>query len=138
MRALSLTVLSLGIVLHAAYHPGSDSPTSLPCLVPGAESADRISTIKENLASSDSGAILWRTGFGMVGVDSASLLVVADTLVCTAVTRSVDSAFHKGTSTEAYLVVLRAGPRYVSFAPSGQSQSLFITDTNYVFKFFVP
>jgi hypothetical protein len=74
----------------------------------------------------------------MTGVDSTSVLVVADTLVCTAVTRSVDSAFHKRASTEAYLVVVRAGPRYISFAPNGQSQSLFITDTNDVFKFFVP
>jgi hypothetical protein len=110
---------------------------TLPCRSAGPESAIRITALKETLVRSDSDAVRYRTAVGTDGVDSASVTVVTDSTVCTAVTRSIEQAFHLGPRNDAFLV-LRVGPRYVAFHPLSLEQSLFYVDLNYVFKSFVP
>ena len=125
LTILAIALLTSVVAVGAGPHRKSVSESSLPCMAPRSESADWIHSINENPAGADSSSIRWRNAFGLAGVDSVALTVVSDTLVCTSVTLVVDSVFHEPASTTAYLVVLRAGPRYTAFAPSGQSQSLF-------------
>lgn len=101
-RTILIFALLTGVAtLRPARHQPQGHGSNLPCLVPGSESADRIQSIKENLAGTDSSAIRWRNAFGLSGVDSASVAVIGDTLVYTTVTSKVDSAFHEPPATTA-------------------------------------
>lgn len=92
----------------------------------------RFQTLKESLASTDSDAVLYRQGVGLLGVDSGSVFVVSDTIVCTAVTSAADAAFRSSIRNGPFAVV-RAGPRYVAFEPEAEPQPVFYVDTNFVF-----
>lgn len=133
-----LVGVSLVGLTTASMHRGRR--VDLPCVAPAADGQSTVQGIKLELVRTDSAAIRFRNAFGIAGVDSSTVAVVSDTVVCTRIHQVVDSAFHITPPTpSAYLVVLRVGPRFISFNPTGTSPSaLYITDTNFVWKHFVP
>lgn len=136
MRRLILFVGLAGMVtLIAAREPATSTRrlVDLPCLTPGSTETATIQTIKELLVASRTAAVNWRNAFGVAGVDSSTVAVVADTVACTRVTHVVDSLAQRSPSTQAFLLVLRVGPRYVGFGPDGNGAMYFL-DTNFVFK----
>jgi hypothetical protein len=137
MTMQSLLAVSAATMFVSGLAASRHAVPALPCPVPGLESAITISTLKEMLSATAPSAVALRSKVGLSGVDSASILVVADSTVCTAVTHVIDSATHSSPSTESYLV-LRAGPRYVAFPHRQDQQSLYFVDTNFVFKSVIP
>lgn len=133
-----LGVSVVGLTATSAHR--SASRAVLPCVSPGTGGQITVQALKLELGRPDSAAIRFRNVFGVAGVDSSTVTVVTDTIVCTRIHQVVDSAFHiSPTTTSSYLVVLRVGPRFISFSPRGPSSSAwYITDTNYVWKHFVP
>jgi hypothetical protein len=128
----TLTFLAGAVAVLAAANP-SRKTSSLRCIVPTADDSVTIDGLKYQLVEGDTG---YRNFVGMAGVDSAALVVVTDTLVCTRVSQVVDSVFGHPTPTTPFLVVLRGGPRYVAF-PSNKD-GFFYLDTNFVYKHFAP
>lgn len=94
----------------------------------------RLQVLKENLAGTDLASVLYRKGFGLTGVDSASVKVVTDTAVCSAVTAAIDSAFTASVHTGPFIVVL-VGNLYFAYQADAEPQSTFYVDrTTYRFK----
>ena len=73
----------------------------------------RIADLKESIVAGDSGAILYRNGFGIAGVDTGTVRAVTDTLVCTRVTQTVDSAFSSPLATTFYFLDTTFAMRFV-------------------------
>jgi hypothetical protein len=92
----------------------------------------RLQRIKESLASSESDALRYRQAFGLVGVDSGSVVAVSDTITCSAVTASIDAEFRNPVRGGPFFVA-RAGARYVAFEPDAEPQPLFYVDTNFTY-----
>lgn len=139
MKFLGVVVgLSVAAFTTASMH--RSRLVDLPCVSPGTDGQSVVQGIKLELVRPDSAAIRFRNAFGIAGVDSSTVAVVTDTLVCTRIHQVVDSAFKiTPPSPSAYLVVVRVGSRFISFNPTGASPSaLYITDTNFVWKHFVP
>lgn len=98
----------------------------------------RLQALKETLARTDTAAVLYRKGFGLTGVDSASVAVVTDTAVCSAVTASIDSAFTTSVRSGPFIVVL-VGSLYFAYEANAEPQSTFYVDrVTYAFKGFTP
>jgi hypothetical protein len=132
MRPSYLTAVALSATLILPKARRSILESALPCLSSGSVGQIRLQDIKENLASSDTESVLWRRGFGLTGVDSASVFVVTDTLVCTRVTHAVDSAFSQPAAMNQYLLVLKAGPRYIAFDEAGYGTNF--VDTTFTYR----
>jgi hypothetical protein len=97
----------------------------------------RTQAFKEMLASADQGEIAFRNSLGLGGVDSGAVRIVHDSGICSRVKAAVDGASHTDLSSLVFLV-LRAGPRYVAFDPTGFTHALFIVDTTFRFRSIVP
>lgn len=94
----------------------------------------RLQALKGNLARTDTAAVLYRKGFGLTGVDSASVTVVTDTAVCSAVTAAIDSAFTTSVHTGPFVVVA-VGSLYFAYEANAEPQSTFYVDrATYAFK----
>ena len=93
----------------------------------------RIAALKEMIASQDADEMAVTTGLGLQGVDSSAVHVVTDGGVCGRVAAAIESAAHFAPAGVPFLV-LRAGPRYVAFDPSGINRSFFLVDTSFVFR----
>lgn len=132
MKPSYLTAFALSATLILPNARRSSLESGLPCLSPESVGQIRLQDIKEQLASSDTGSVLWRRGFGLTGVDSASVFVVTDTLVCTRVTHAVDSASARPPATDQYPLVLKAGPRYIAFDEAGYGTTL--VDTTFAYR----
>jgi len=131
-------VCLIGVAVSSAHKGGRQS--NLPCVTPGTQSQITVQAIKLELVRPDSNAIRFRNAVGIAGVDSSIVAVVTDTVICTRIHQVVDSAFQiSPPSDTAYPSCPARGPRFVSFPSVGPSQSaLYITDTNFVWKHFVP
>ena len=98
----------------------------------------RLQALKETLARSDAASVLYRKGFGLTGVDSASVTVVTDTAVCSAVTAAIDSAFSRTVHTGPF-IEMRVGSLYFAYEANAEPQSTFYVDrATYAFKGFTP
>jgi hypothetical protein len=131
-RACALIGMTCSIVLLMAAKPAWQSTVSLPCLTPGTEGQARIQDIKVDLVATDTSAVLWRNGFGVAGVDSGSVLLISDSLVCTRVTYAVDSGLSQPLQGTSSMIVLKLGPRYIAFAES--RYGTFYVDTTFTYK----
>lgn len=136
MRMIAIVGLIGSIAAASLPRFGTQQAGQLPCLTPDSMGLLRIADLKHHVVASDSGSILYRNGFGIAGVDTGMVRVVSDTLVCTRITQAVDSAFSSPLAPTPYLVVVRAGPRYVAFGMSGSSY--YFLDTTFVVKDVVP
>lgn len=93
----------------------------------------RIAALKEMIASRDAGDRATTNGLGLGGVDSSAVHVVTDAAVCGRVAAAIESGAHFAPAGYPF-VVLRAGPRYVAFDPSGINRSFFLVDTSFIFR----
>jgi hypothetical protein len=135
-RALRLFAIPLvfGVtIVGATASSRPQPPTTTNVLCPTATPAANvtIANFKRALAASGSNGSSLRTNLGFIGVDSSSVVTVTDSLVCTRVTRVLDSVFND-TSPISYFV-LRAGPRFIAFPHLQAVHSLFFLDTTYTF-----
>lgn len=76
-----------------------------------------------------------RTALGMQPVDSNSIEIVRDSLVCTQVTRAIDTRAGHPARGLAYLVAA-FGPHYVAYEPNmtgGSQRILFVVDSTFTF-----
>lgn len=93
----------------------------------------RIAAFKEMIASHDADERMLMNGLDLSGVDSSAVHVVNDAGVCGRVAAAIESAAHFAPAGASFLV-LRAGPRYVAFDPSGVNRAFFLVDTSFVFR----
>ncbi len=93
----------------------------------------RIAALKEMVASHAADEVSLMNGLGLSGLDSSAVHVVTDAAVCGRVAAAIESAAHFAPA-GLPLLVLRAGPRYVAFDPSGINRSFFLVDTSFVFR----
>ena len=93
----------------------------------------RIAALKEMIASRDANEMMLMNGLDLSGLDSSAVHVVTDAGVCSRVAAAIESAAHFAPAGLPFLV-LRAGPRYVAFDPSGANRSFFLVDTSFIFR----
>ncbi len=119
------------LALHAADATETDGNEACAGVADGGEL--RIAALKEMMASHDSDEVAMVGDLGLGGVDSSAVQVVANAHVCGRVAAAIESAAHFAPAGFPFLV-LRAGPRYVAFDPSGINRSFFLVDTTFVFR----
>jgi len=97
-----------------------------------------LQTLKKLMVATDTASVLYRVGFGLTGVDSASVTVVTDTAVCSAVTASVDTAFTHSMHSGPFVVV-QAGNLYIAYEAESEPQPMFYIDkATYAYKAWTP
>lgn len=120
---LSPVVLSTDLAAQQLACKGVDSVT-----------APKLDHVKRLLIAQDSGSAAFRAGLGIAGVDSSAVIVVADSVTCTAVTNSVLQAFGKTDPPVELLFVLKVGNRYVALFPRQSPwESLYFVDSGFGF-----
>jgi hypothetical protein len=107
--------------------------SGLVCPTTNATADTTIRGLKNAMVGTDGADSSFRTGLGIVGLDSSALVVVTDSLVCTRVTQVLDSVFHYATASTVSPFVVKVGARYIAFPDLPVSRPKFILDTNYVF-----
>ncbi len=116
----------------AASAPAAD-PSHGACANTAEGGELRIAALKEMMSSRDADELAMLNRLGLAGLDSSAVHVVTDAGVCGRVAAAVESAAHFTPAGSPFLV-LRAGPRYVAFDPSGINRSFFLVDTSFVFR----
>lgn len=115
----------------------ADGSTRLATQCPaGNASADTtMRGLKESLASNYAGDSSWRVALQLVGVDSSAVRAITDSLICTRVTRVLDSITGTAPNAPGAYFVVRVASRYIAFPNLlvPRSQNLWILDTNFVF-----
>jgi hypothetical protein len=120
---------------------GVDPPAALPTVAERsagcADATDggwlRIAAIKEIVSSPGADQQHLALRLGLAGVDSGAVRVEQDDAVCARVAAAIREGAHFSLNGMPYLV-LRAGPRYIAFDPSGLNRSFFVVDTTFVFR----
>jgi hypothetical protein len=108
-------------------------PGLLECAVANGRADTAIALTKSVLASTEPGDSSFKAQLGLTGVDSSAVVVVTDTVVCTRVTRVVDSATQARTPATTAYFVYRAGPIYFVYTHLDPRPALFLVDTTYRF-----
>jgi hypothetical protein len=127
VAALGLTVIGAT----ATSRPASPFTATFQCPTATPAASVTIANFKRSLSTGDANSSSLKTSVGLTGVDSSSVTIVTDSIVCTRVTHAIDSAF-KDTSTASYFV-LHAGTSYVAFPHLQPVHSLFFVDSNFTY-----
>jgi hypothetical protein len=106
---------------------------TMACATTASGGMIRVEAVKEMLASRAAADVAMMTRLGLSGVDSNTVHVESDDRVCRRVAAAIEGAVHFAPDGVPFLV-LRAGPRYVAFDPSGANRSFFLVDTAFVFR----